>query len=545
MRNSIKTLRPKANALVNLPAFLQSEDITKNQDLGNALTDLMEKESFPLPIQRFFELPKFKELVERLKEGTLEGGSLNSKEIHSLQLLLESFHKLVHLDYDFEEIEHPVVQAKVLEQNIQDYLACIDLFFPYEGKIINDILSDLFQTVHFFTDKLKSTILEDSHFFSSELTHLMNSEIISLLLHLDRDSFPNFLMSEWYKIAIELNVDAKLSTKRKELTFIAKGNAHKLLNQLQTVLSDISRVYLRTPPEDIAYFLKQNILSLLTEEELSGQKVNELFYVEFWKESNAIILTKEKGMLTKLSSLTNQLHPLKMSLEKLIAEYGFALPNSFCTYANKLIETSSQLLEILKTPNLLGAQFAIGFHNSEYEYLNEILSSDDHEKIPDSALTKLSSLLPTLISFLETYQKSKPLISAHVLKEKFEHLFSSADSFQTYTKREITEKIEEEFTFYLGSDPIDFSLLEAAYHKIIEGLELILKEINPNTTEFRIFQEKLFSFKKVDLPSFAQTWHTLGEMFGVLFIYLSQHEKDLSVIKTNISMQLKTALNLN
>ncbi len=544
MRNSIKIIRPKANSLVNLPAFIQSEDVTKNQDLGNALADLIEKESFPLPIQKFFELPKFKELVERLKEGSLDGRSLNSKEIHSLQLLLESFHKLVHLDYDFEEIEHPVVQAKVLEQNIQDYLACIDLFFPYDGKIINEILSDLFQSVHFFTDKLKSTILEDSHFFSSELAHLMNSDLVSLLLHLDRQNFKSFLMEEWYKIAIELNVDAKLSTKKKELTLIAKGNAHKILNQLQTVLSDISRVYLRTPPEDITIILKTNVLSALSEENLSGQKVNELFYLEFWKEENAIILTKEKGMLTKLFSLVYQLLPLKMSLQRLIHEYEFALPQSFCLYANRLLETSHSLLSLLGTPNLLGAEFSIGFHNSQYEYLNEILSSEDHKKISNTSLEKLALLLPTLISFLETYQNAKPLTSLHVLKEKFEHIFLGPLAFETFTNSQIREKIEEEFRDYLANDPIDFPLIEAGHHKITEGLELLLKEIDPQTIEHRILQEKLFSFKKVDLPSFAQTWHTLGEIFGVLFIYLSQHEKNISNLKPQISPKLLQALNL-
>jgi hypothetical protein len=544
MRNSIKILRPKANSLVNLPAFIQSEDITKNQDLGNALAELIEKESFPLPIQKFFELPKFKELVERLKEGTLDGGSLNSKEIHSLQLLLESFHKLVHLDYDFEEIEHPVVQAKVLEQNIQDYLACIDLFFPYDGKIINEILSDLFQSVHFFTDKLRSTILEDSHFFSSQLENLMNSEVISLLRHLDRHNFKSFSMTEWYKIAIELNVDAKLSAKKKELTLIAKGNAHKILNQLQTVLSDISRVYLRTPPEDITLSIKTNVLTALSEESLSGQKVNELFYIEFWKEPNAILLTKEKGMLTKLHSLTHQLQPLKMSLQTLIREYGFALPKSFCSYASRLLETSHSLLSILGTPNLLGAEFSIGFHNSQYEYLNEILSSEDHKKISTSSLDKLTLILPTLISFLESYQIAKPLTSLHVLKEKFEHVFSGSLAFETFTSLQIKEKIEEEFASYLVDEGIDFHLIEAGHHKITEELELLLNEIDSETIEHRILQEKLFSFKKVDLPSFPQTWHTLGEILGVLFIYLTQYEKDISNLKPQISPKLLQALNL-
>jgi hypothetical protein len=544
MRNSIKILRPKANSLVNLPAFIQSEDITKNQDLGNALAELIEKESFPLPIQKFFELPKFKELVERLKEGTLDGGSLNSKEIHSLQLLLESFHKLVHLDYDFEEIEHPVVQAKVLEQNIQDYLACIDLFFPYDGKIINEILSDLFQSVHFFTDKLKSTILEDSHFFSSQLENLMNSEVVSLLRNLDRHNFKSFSMKDWYKIAIELNVDAKLSAKKKELTLIAKGNAHKILNQLQTVLSDISRVYLRTPPQDITLSIKTNVLTALSEESLSGQKVNELFYIEFWKEPNAILLTKEKGMLTKLHSLTHQLQPLKMSLQTLIREYGFALPESFCSYASRLLETSHSLLSILGTPNLLGAEFSIGFHNSQYEYLNEILSSEDHKKISTSSLDKLTLILPTLISFLESYQIAKPLTSLHVLKEKFEHIFSGSLAFETFTSLQIKEKIEEEFTSYVVDERIDFHLIEAGHHKITEELELLLNEIDSETIEHRILEEKLFSFKKVDLPSFPQTWHTLGEILGVLFIYLTQNEKDISNLKPQISPKLLQALNL-
>lgn len=528
MSNSIKIIRPKANSLVDLPAFLQFADVVKNQVLGNALSDLMETETFPPPVQKFFELPKFKELVESLKEGTLVGESLQSKEIHTLQLLLESFHKLVHLDYDYEEIEHPVVQAKVLEQNIQDYLTCIDLFIPYDGKIINEILSELFQSVHFFSDKLKSTVLENGNFFSSTLIEFMKSEVVSLLIHLDRTNYNNLSMEDWYPVAIELGIDAKLGNKKRELSVLAKGNAHKILNQLQTIIADMSRIYLRNPPKDIGESVKTIILHALAElpsnEKLSGQKVNELFYLEFWKEPYALLLTKESTSLSKLQSLTHQLLPLKMSLYTLINDYGFVLPESFSKYINEMIRPLEFMLSILGKPNLIGAELAIGFYNSQLEYLNEMLSSPSLQKIPSSCNEKLKLIFPTLISFLETYYAAEPLTSFHVFKDSLENFFPGDEAFNHYSIDEIKGRLEQTFLQYIPTENPPFNLLEAGLSKITLELRFLLKDIDPESIEHRILQEKLFSLERIDLPSYAQTWHTIGEMLGVIYIYMSAYD---------------------
>ncbi len=540
MVNSIKNLRPKANSLVDLPGFLQYADVDKNQTLGNSLSELMEQDSFPPPVQKFLDLPKFRQIVEGLKDGTLVGENLQSKEIHSLQLLLESFHKLVHLDYDYEEIEHPVVQAKVLEQNIQDYLACIDLFIPYDGKLINEILSDLFQSVHFFASKLKSTILENQTFFSSNLTAFMKSDLISQLIHLDKPNYNNLNISELYPIAIELNVDAKLELKKNELIQIAKGNAHKILNQLQTVMADMSHIYLRNPPKDMGDSIKTIILHTLAElpqeENFSGQKVNEIFYLEFWKEPYALLLTKESGCLSKLQALQHHLEPLTMSLYKLISDYGFALPFEFSKYILELIQPSEYIQSILGTPNLIGAELGIGFYNSQYEYLNEMLSLDDFYKLPSSVTQKLTLLLPNLISFLETYFACEPLTSFHILKNRLENFFQGSDAFEAYTIECIKEKIEKVFALYIPIENPPFLLLEASHSKITQELHNILKDVDPQSIKYSILKEKLSAFERIDLPSYAQTWHTLGEILGVIFIYLSETEKNFP---ENLKNQLK------
>lgn len=524
MKNSLKILRPKANALVNLSTFLEYPDIDKNQMLGEALSNLMETESFPPPVQKFLEIPRFKDLVERLKEGALDGNSLLSTEIHALQLLLESFHNLVHLDYEFEQIEHPVVQAKVLEQNIQDYLSCISLFIPYEGRLINEIISDLFGSVHFFTSTLKTTILENATFFNKKLIAFMDSPIISLLLHLDRSNYHDFAMSNWYPVAIELNIDAKLEMKKNELAALAKGNAHKILNQIQTVLGDMSQTYLRTPPAEIASSVKQIILHELSNvDKLSGQKVNELFYLEFWKEFYAIQLIREKGFISKLNTLMDHLLPLKMSLYQLINSYGLVLPLEFTTYLKGLSRPLEFILFPLGKPNLIGAELAIGFYTTQIEYLNEMLSSPDHKKIPESSYERLFSLTPLVISFLETYQAASPLTSFHTLKETFETLFSGSEAFVEYTQEEITKKIEDRFNQFIPLDPQPLLLLEASLNKITSELHFILKEIDSITIEHSVLKEKLFSLERIDLPSYSQSWHTFGEILGVLIIFTSQH----------------------
>ncbi len=525
MRNSLKTIRPKANSLVDLPDFLQFADVIKNQYIGNSLSDLMEQDTFPPPVQKFFELPKFIELVNRLKEGTLVGESLDSKEIHALQLLLESFHKLVHLNYDYEEIGHPVVQAKVLEQNIQDYLACINLFIPYDGRIINEILSELFQSIHFFSSKLKSTILENRDFFSSTLIAFTNSEVLSLLIHLNKSNYINFSMEDWYPMAIELGVDAKLGIKKKELTELAKGNAHKLLNQFQTVIGDMSRIHLRNLPKNIAESVKTIILhaiaELPSEEKLSGQKVNELFYLEFWKEPYALLLTKEKASLSKLQSLFHQLQPLKMSLYTLVSDYDFVLPSSFVKYINDQLRSLEFLFPILDRPNLIGAELAIGFYNSLIEYLNEKLSSPNSYKIPSSMSEQLKPIMPTLISFLESYFSAEPLTSFHTLKDSLENLFSGSEAFEHYTIDQVKERLNQTFQQFIPTENPPFSLFEAGLNKIILELRALLKDIHPESLEYRILQEKLFNLERIDLPSYAQTWHTIGEILGVIFIYMS------------------------
>jgi hypothetical protein len=533
MQNSLKKIRPKANTLLDLPTFLEFFDVKKNKTLASSLLELMDTPDLPKPLQNFFQLPKFRALIEALHEGSIEPNELSSKEIHTLQLLLESFHKLVHLNFEYEEIEHPVVQAKVLEQNIHDYIACIELFTPYESNIVTEILTELFSNLHFFLDKFKATILENSSYFSKKLISLMNSEIIHLISTLNRKNFPHFSYLDWYPISLELNIDAKLVEKNRELTFLAKSNAHKILNQIQTHLGDISRIHLKNPKEDAFEDVKKYIdESFQTQPEglkLTGQEVNELFYEEFWKEKYALLLTKEKILLSKLAPLSKEVYSLAMSLNLLNQNYFYALPNHFTSYLFKNLNSFEFMTNHLSSPNLIFAEFSNGFFTSQIEYLDESLSSNPILSIPKDALENLNSSLVSLVSFIKTYYNAKPIASFQEIKESFENLFSLDAAYTPFSKEEILEKIEKaSLKFYpIEKPPLD--LLEAIHNKIVNQLKNALSYLEPNTTCYSIFEEKISIFDKIDLPSYSQTWHTIGQLLGAIFVLIDKQEsKDFS-----------------
>ena len=416
MKNPVKLLRPKANALLDFPAFLRTKDFEKAEALGNALAEYCETLTFPPPLQKFLSLPKVQELISWLQEG----GSrfLENEEVHAIQLLTTTLHQLAHLNYTTEEIAHPVVRAKALDQNIQDYLICIRLLKPYEGVTLNLIVEDLSQSVQQFLLELMHTVANSPSLFTPTLVELLATPPVASL-------------PEWYPITRELHLDGPLIAK-------LKGNTHKILNQLQTILSDMSAVYLRYP-------IPRMFSPLLLHQEVHRQ----------WQ----------------LEALYHAFFPLHESLSSL-------LPHTVPT----------ALFPLLTSTEVPAGQFAIGFYTTLYASLQEPWT------------VKSSVTLP--LTFLESYYKANPLYSLH------------------------SGRVHE------GSPPLD-QLHDQLVH-LIHSLSQL-----PTTP---LLREKIQALHHLDLPSFAENWYTLGEVFSVLYLYSPQQEDVFTLLHKTLANTISGVL---
>ena len=95
---------------------------------------------------------------------------------------------------------------------------------------------------------------------------------------------------------------------------------------------------------------------------------------------------------------------------------------------------------------------------------------------------------------------------------------------QHYSIHEINQGISLALSEFIQPENPPLDLLGSTLNKITTELRSVLGDVNPKSIEHRVLQEKLFSLENVDLPSFAETWHTLGEVLGLIFIYFSQHQ---------------------
>jgi hypothetical protein len=543
MKNSIPELRPKANKLLDFVRNWQLAKPDLNIELGAAIESIINKEStsFPLPIQTFFELPYFKEILINMREGKFykkpekESEEIEFHpplEIQNIQLLVEAFCQLLHLDYNKEPIKDPLVQGKILGENILSYLSCIDLFSAYDGVSVETILSYLFQSIQDFSLQLKNLILFHSELFSLELIKIIDEKIFKDLFILDRATYQHHLVQDWYPVLIELNLDPKLGSGIKKLKAIATANSHKLVNQIQSVLGEKRQFYQRNLPLYRPFDVKKQVLEKLEEFDSSstvqGQRINELFYTQFWKEKYPIIEAKQSGTNKKFKSFAHQIWPIKESLYALITQYGLFLPKKFSSFFIDTIHPLSVRSTILGKPNALAVQFVLGFYNSQYDFLAELLSESPTIIVEPKTQEKLYALIPAIFSFLENYYLKSPKPSFSVIRHKLENLFSGQEAMQEFSITEAKNRIEETFTLLLPNELNDIELLEAAMHKILSDLTSILQDLRPNSIEYLLLQQRIIALSMIDLPSYPEGWFAFGGILGVYFILLSETDSSFS-----------------
>lgn len=547
MKNSLNKLKPKTNKLLSFVTNWRIPETEKKIELAKGLEQLITKQRYPTAIRSFFQIPLFQSLIENLHEGRISNIPLDKekytdylppKEIHNLQVLIEAFHKLVHLDYSSAKSKDSFIQAKIYGKNILEYLTVAELFIYYEGKRVDQILEYLFNSIHSFTKKFKKLIDESPRNFSYEIHENLDEMVLNRLIHLDRETFTPGLKEDWLKLFVELNIDPKLSINKKNLIDIAVSNMHKLLNQTQTALSEKRFFCEKNSPRYVPHDLFDRFeekIDALNLESVTGQKVNELFYNIFWLEKYEIINAKQECVNKKIKSMELELRVGKDSIEHLIEEYYEFLPGSFSRYFEEMTHPAPISFSVLGKPNFLAIQGFLGFHNLKCDYLIDLLGGDE-VKLPKNQelITSCYSVVTSMFSFLQRYYQINPQTSFAVIRSTLENLYSGESTWKTFSVSDVKDLVKKEIKYFIADEEPEIEFLEANLEKIQSKLQRILEFLPKDSCEYRLLNERIVGLQNSDIPTTSNMWYTFGELFSIFYTILAQIDDKFEQSKHNI-----------
>lgn len=539
LKNSLALLKPKANKLLNLLTNWKYFSKEEKIELAHNIEKLALQRKYPKPIRQFFRFPAFRELIESMKEGKLlrkpveelEESSYHPPiEIQNLQILVESFHKLVHLDYQKNLSKDPFTSAKVYVSNILDYLSVIDAFSPYSGPLVEEILEYLFQSIRTFMEKLISVARNNQKRFSHDLIEALFSEKVAVLQNLGRGNYKHSLIDEWLTVMSYLNIDPKLGMQSRKLSNLATFNMHKLINQVNTLLTEKRDFYQRNAPFYKPTELKKAISEKLKEVEqegkkLTGQQVNEMFYHFFWQSRYEIIAAKQEGINKKLRHLANELKLVRKSIRYFTGEYKHFLPKNFCSYLENHLSPVEPSFDYLSRPNFLACLAILGFNAIQTDYLIELLAKPDETNVSEELSKYVKDIVPILFSFAEQYYRTYPVTSFFFIRNYYEHFMQEGELAKSFTPEEILKKLDDSLLLFLPIESDSFDHLEATYYKILDKCAGLAGYLEENSPEQRLLKEKLNFAKYADLPSYAEIWFVIGELTGLLYLLLTKSDR--------------------
>ena len=568
MKSSLNKLKPKANKLHAFVTNWKIPNREKKIELAKHLELLIKDKSYPEPLIAYFKIPLFKELLKNLHEGRISSKPLNSEEehfeylppieIHNLQILIDAFHSLVHLDYSDPSTDDPFIQAKIYAKNILEYLSVAQMFIDYESKHVSDIVRYLINAIRSFSEKFQMLIHDFPHSFNIQLKATLNQYIYAELDSLTRENFDFSIYQRWIKIFVELNIDPKLSIqnedlkhisqseisfKKQNLKNIAASNMHKLLNQTQTILQTKRFFSSQNTPRYTPFDIYDKYLALLEpikEESLSGQDANELFYTLFSKEKFRIIEAKQMSVNSKLCTFESDLIVSKESIEYLLSEYQEFIPHSLANHISQMLSPIPSGFSILGKPNFLAIQSILGFYSVHCDYLIDLLGGKGDPVEKNSELIDLSyEIIDLILSFLKEYYYVAPQTSFAIIKYQLENLFQDDELYQQIPKNEILNKVQESIYHFLPAKKHDMEDFENRRIVFVQKLEAIRPFLPKNSCELRLFSERLYNLANADIPTVTQMWHAFGEFFAFFQIILSQTDPNFltraSTIMKNIS----------
>lgn len=540
----VNDLKPKANKLLSFITNWRLAEKEKTIELGESIQKTFRTGKFPNIIRAFYKLPEFKELLKTMERGKLFDLVTNappdeeealSVRIYNLQILIESFHRLVHIDYNKEKIKDPYVHVKVFAKNLLEYLECAHLLLLQEGPIVQEIHSSLFQSIQHFSIEIKKVITNNPDLFTPELVKLSVEPVFNYLSQIDTSTYSKTINEKWLKVMIELNIDPKLRSmetqsrsigmRETQSRNIGQAVAHKLINQLQSLLEKKRQFYQQNPPYFTPTSLRDKILLELCD--IEGEPLAEHFSQShldalFTEKKFSLLEAKETGFHKKIQHIQEQFWLYRESLFSLIDQYSPLLPPHFSSYLLLLKSYNLTHPTIHQSHHI--TQLELGFYSVQYDYLMELLTeATPSTDLPSSTIEKIYATIPYILWFLETYYHIKPLPPFLQIKKLLSQVLI------TTKISNLKETMQRIFFYLIPDESRSFDELEMHLAELTGKLQEIA--LPPSSIESNLLRERIRNLTQIDLPSHPQTWFVMGEVVGLFFILLAKFDP---LFSTNI-----------
>ena len=504
MQRSLKKLRPKANKLLGFSANWKRSNRDLNIQLGEQLQVLYEKETFPKAVELFFEIPVFKRVMKNLSKGSLwkdvyvftEEDHHPPKEIQKVQDIASAFQKICSISHYPNYPDDSLAKAKLLVDNIYDYLFVIYKLKTFKGKITAKINKHLISNVKKFCKELKREIKHDKVLFKP----LQNHDAVKALRSLDYSKISKKDLKVPQEIIAHLNI---CSSSDKS----AGSICHRILNQMHKEVELVFDAISKNAPFFLPYSLRKSIYEKMEGIDDTEQLHKELCAL-FQDSRYEIIETKQASHSENLYEACINLHILEQSLD--IISKSDDLPDQYKDYFNHHYIHVKGALNCIEIFNSQVGYFLSGFFETQISFLLELLNNPPFAKIS----IDLSSIEQTIVVFLEGYAKIKPELLQRDIKQAFTN-----DAIKDLKIDEAKAYIKNTFAYILPQKGEDqFISLEKQTRKILTALLKIYKEMDPKSFPALLLKEKIKSLYLIDVPSFQLGWYLFGEIISTLFI---------------------------
>ncbi|MCH9620828.1 MAG: hypothetical protein S4CHLAM20_02320 [Chlamydiia bacterium] len=512
MQRSLKKLRPKANKLLSFSANWKRSNRDLNILLGEQLITLYEKETFPAAVELFFEIPAFRRILKNLSNGSLwkdvyvfgEEDHHPPKEIQKVQNIASAFQKICSISHYPNYPENSLAKAKLLTNNIYEYLFIIYKLKSVRGKVSEKIKKQLIVSVKGFIKELKKELRSDKELFAPLTKHESVKRLKSI-------NFAKITKKDLVTPQEILSFLHICSVKKENSSSIC----HKILNQMHKEIELVFDSIVKNAPFFLPYTLRRLIYENM-EEAKDSDELHSSLVALFNDGRYEIIETKQSSHIENVFDACINLHILEKSLDLIATRSD--LPEQFKVYYSSQYIHIKDALSMIEDFNSQVGYFLSGFFETQISFLLELLNNPPIDKIE----VDLSSIEHKVIAFLETYAKVKPELLQKDIKQAFIN-----DAIKDLELEEAKNYIKNTFSFILPQKNEDtFISLEKQTRKILTSLLKIYKGMDPKSFPALLLKEKIKSLYLIDVPSFSLGWYLFGEIISTLFILESYQKLD-------------------
>lgn len=514
MQRSMKKLRPKANRLLSFSANWKRSNRDENIKLGEQLSLLQTKETFPRAVELFFEIPAFKRVMKNLNKGSLwkdvyvfgEEDHHPPQEIQKVQNIASAFQKICALSHYPNYPDNGLAKAKLLTTDIYDYLFVVYKLTMFRGKVVDKIKSQLIKDLKGFIKELKREIRHDKVLFAPLQKHPCMKALRSL-------SFSK-IGKEQMQVPQDIMSLLHICSSSHEH---APALCHKILNQMHKQIELVFDSIVKNAPFFLPYTLRKQIYNKMNEAKSSEEIFNNLNDL-FQDGRYEIIETKQVSHCQNVQEACVQLHILEKSLDE-ISNHPEICP-AFKTYYDNHYVHVKGALNMIDAFNSQVGYFLSGFFEAQISFLLELLNNP-----PLSTLSlELAPIEHKIITFLESYARVKP----ELLQKDIRHMLTN-EVIKELKLEEAKNYIKNTFAFIIPDKSEDvFISLEKQTREILTDLLAVYKTMDGKSFPALLLKEKIKNLYLIDVPSLQLGWYIFGEITSTLFILESYQKMETS-----------------